>query len=108
MSRILVETAVNGSPLQLVMGWDRPLQHCFLQVELDDEQFELPEFEKVAAMSVATDMQHLSLEDIKEALAAAEVPVSDQALVELAKHRDENIGNAIVKFDRDGRRTQIV
>ena len=107
MSRILVETAFKGNPIQLVMGWDRPLQHCFLQVELDDEQYDSPEFEKVVEMSAATVFQPLTVDDIKEALSTAELPVSEQVFAELALHRDKNAGNEVVRFDKNGQRVQV-
>lgn len=107
MSRIVADAMFSDTPFQVVIGWDRPLQHCFLQFDLDDDKFDDPRFEKLHDASMITAFQPLTVEDIRDALGISGVTICPGALAELAAHCEQNAGNVFVRFDLQGNRTQV-
>ncbi len=113
MSRIQIKaTYASQHPITVVFGWDRPLQHCFLDIDVDDI-FEAEEdedaiaqgpFGKLVDVALNTHMQGMCVESVRAALAAAELVVPEAAFDELCQHRDLNLGNHIVEFDETGTR----
>lgn len=107
MSRILASGLHESGPIPVVLGWDRPLRHCFLQIDLDDDLWEDPRFEKVARAAEDTVLRPLSPADIVRALHDAELEVPRAVFDELRRHIDSNAGNVIVRFHPDGQRELV-
>lgn len=109
MSRIIAAATFNGHPVTVVMGWDRPLGQCFLNLELSDEQneSESEEFDPLHELNMEVMFQPLSTEEVEGQLNACGVLLAPQALAELRADVANNAGNKIVEFSVDGQRTQI-
>lgn len=102
MSRIIIRTQFASQPLQVIFGWDRPLQHCFLDFTLSDAQEEDPKFAAVRELREATCLQPLSPEDIEESLETANIAVPPGALADLREHQMCNCGNTVIGYDANG------
>ena len=108
MSRILVDGRLGQTPCPVVIGWDRPLQSCFIQYQIPEELEEDERFAPVVTEMDATALAILSEEDVRASLARAGVAVPAEALAELSAHMRANKGNTIVRFSATGERKVVL
>jgi hypothetical protein len=109
MSRIQVQAVFDGRhPLTVVFGWDRPLQHCFLSIPLDEEHEDDEAFAPLVEAACLTTAAPLSPEEVTQVLEQARIAVPAAALAELESHMQRNLGNAVIAYDAMGRRTVLV
>ena len=96
MSRHSFDTVCDGRPVQVVMGWDRPLQYVFMSVERLDEPDEY--------LYSNLDDEHAK-NDVGYFLAklnALGITVPASMIVEVVADRANNVGNRVVVHTMDG------
>lgn len=106
MSRIAVATTYQDLPVFVTFGWDRVLQHCFLQIDVDGDD-ESPVLEPLIDMAMQVFCVPLSVEDIESNLSRVGLSLPEKAFAELRQHVDIDAGNVFVRFDLDGTRTEF-
>lgn len=112
MSQHIFSTAVDGKPVSVMLGWDRPLQQYFMVVEWD---VEFPQndsedclssnlFDKHYLYSNLFDKQAAGqdIEYFKEKLEALGVQVPGTMFTQACMDRRENAGNRICNYQVDG------
>ena len=107
MSRIAIEGRSADQPVTVVIGWDRPTQSCFLQLELSDEQVDNPALASAADVSLEMLFKPLSLAEVEDGLHRANVLVPEAAFAVLKEHVTYDVGNVSLKFDAAGNCTQV-
>lgn len=111
MSRIEFSTEAGGKSFGICVGWDRRLQQVFLQLldeDMDEEDYDKPEFEKILAVGLHGFSSDLSIEECRDILSEAEVTVPAGTFELLEHHCAINAGNLIVKIEHDGTQCVLV
>lgn len=111
MSRIEFSTEVSGKSFGICVGWDRRLQQVFIQLldeDMEEEDFDKPEFEKILGISLHEMSRELTVDDCRAILSQAEVSVPPGTFELLERHSDINAGNLIVKIEPDGTQHVLV
>ncbi len=108
MSQIHIATEWQGHPLQLTIGWDRPLQTAFLTFHLTDEQQEQPMFAPLQEAAQTLFLHRFEgAYEIENALGELGIELPCRAIDDLARHQAGNVGNLILRYDADGERTVL-
>lgn len=86
MSQHRCHTSYNGKPVELLMGWDRPLQYLFFTaLSLTDGE------DPVAAASPLEGFD--SLDELEDSLAEHGIAVPPEMLAQVAHDQEQNAGN---------------
>ena len=107
MSRIAIEGRIADQPIAVVIGWDRPTQACFLQLELTEEDADNEAFAVALEVSMDVMFKPLTESEVQRNLQLAGVQIPPQAMTALREHVAANAGNTSLKFNAAGICTQI-
>jgi hypothetical protein len=106
MSQHFFTTTHEGRPVELLMGWDRPLQGFFMLVsrgDAGDDEVEylycnLDDHALVRCGGLPAAMDHFVVQ-----LRALGIEVPPAMLAEVERDAEVNAGNRFVVYDSDGR-----
>jgi hypothetical protein len=88
MSRISFATNYENEQVEVIAGWDNPLQTFFLDILVDDENEDI-----IYSSMYQGDGGFFSLEDAKKALAVREIKVPTGFWEKIGKKSREEIYN---------------
>ncbi len=109
MTVLQIHVEWNGHPVQLRMGWDRPLQGFHLYFSLSDAQTKDPRFAPLLEANTALFGRFpSSVRPIVRQLEALGVTLAPAVLIELRDDAEKNRGNKAVLIDAQGVRRVIV
>jgi hypothetical protein len=109
MSQIRVQAVFdNHHPVTVVLGWDRPLQHCFLNIPLEKEHEGDESFAPLVEAAVQTAVTPMEPDEIAHVLEQARIAVPATALAELESHMRSNLGNIVIAYDAKGEREVLL
>lgn len=96
MSQNILHTASKTGPVEVILGWDRPLQELFCTVLplSDDDTGDYDDF------LLAPNLD--SVEDLSALLAAASIQVPAAMLQAVAQDQAKNAGNVMRRFTLSG------
>ena len=110
MSQHRILTNFQGKPLELILGWDRPLQRFFMSVlpseSEDDDEENASQAETPFDIAVA-EVEDYSLFGLnanptvsafQEVLARLAIAVPPEVFIEVQKDGDGNVGNRLVRY----------
>lgn len=108
MSQHRISTTLQGHPIQLLMGWDRPLQQFFLSVlplDMDDEEDTSLTPAALMIQAALTEVAELgmqrdaSVNEYQNLLARLGIEVPYEVFVEVQKDGDANTGNRVASYE---------
>ena len=101
MSQHRYRVDLAGRPIQVNMGWDRPLGHFFMVVEDVDAD---PDSEEVYLFSNMESLNPFgqSLDQYRAVLDKLGIVVPEQMFEQVAIDGENNVGNRIVVYAADG------
>lgn len=95
MSRHIFETTHQGQRVQVVLGWDRPLQYVFMTVEnlsaSDDEGRFL-----YSNLDEGVEPGELTLDHFRSVLRGLGLNVPEMMFAEVDRDRAANVGNRVL------------
>jgi len=104
MSQHLVSTTLNEKPIEIMLGWDRPLQHFYMAPLAPEDYFEDDEsseaiafFKAFSALSVQATYADGTAK-LKELVARLQVAIPAEVFIEVEKDGCQNIGNRIQRW----------
>lgn len=99
MSRHLFKTKLEGRPISVDMGWDRPLRGFFMVVQRDDANIEEETFLYDNLSMV--DSHPCTLNPFLEELTRLNIAIPDEMVKEIRQDSVENVGNKCVEHRKD-------
>lgn len=101
MSQHFYTTSSSGNPVEVMLGWDRPLGHFFLVVRL----LQLPHAgadEILYSYLQQQDAFSLTLDDFRAALDDMKIVVPETMFEQVAEDQLNRISNRVVSYSADG------
>ena len=101
MSQHFYTTTSSGIPVEVMLGWDRPLGHFFMVVRL----LQLPHAgadEILYSNLHQPDAFSLTLDDFREALYDMKIDVPQKMFDQVAEDQLNRRGNRVVSYSADG------
>lgn len=100
MSRHCFRTALQGRPISVDMGWDRPLRGFFMVVQRDDANIEEETF--LYDNLAMADSHPFTLDQFLEELTRLNIAIPNEMIDEVRRDGVENAGNKCVEHRKDG------
>lgn len=100
---ILRTTTANGQKVEILLGWDRPLQRCFMVVETmeqqdgDEDDYLYDNLSDPAAMEGDPGLDYF-----RRKLAELEIAAPETLFAEVAKDKANDNGNRVAIHQPDG------
>ena len=107
MSRHCFDTMHEGSPITVVLAWDRPMHYFFLTIENRSELVEdSMQFDFLYSNWYESDPFGHGLDYYREVLRRFQIVVPESMFTEVFKDFERNIGNRVVTHQADGSFTE--
>lgn len=107
MSHHIFQTALNGRPVTVDLGWDRPLQYVFMTVSSQDLK-DHPDDNSSPYLYSNLDDENLpiqgtqSVEYFQHRLTELGISVPSIMLKSVQDDQDQDVGNKTVEYQADG------
>ena len=107
MSHHIFQTALNGRPVTVDLGWDRPLQYVFMTVSSQDSKTS-PDEDSSPYLYSNLDDENLpfqgtqSVEYFQHRLTELGISVPSIMLKSVQDDQDQDVGNKTVEYQADG------
>ncbi len=107
MSRHYFDTFHKGYPINVVLGWDRPMEYFFLVIEEQNTSADNPmTFDLLYSNLQESDPFNHDLDYYREVLRHFQIDVPESMFIEVERDRERNTGNRVVKHQADGSYTE--
>lgn len=107
MSRHYFGTFHKGSPITVVLGWDRPMDYFFLVIEEQINSADNPmTLDHLYSNLQESDPFNHELDYYREVLRNFQIGVPESMFIEVERDREKNTGNRVVKHQTDGSYTE--
>lgn len=107
MSRHYFGTFHKGSPITVVLGWDRPMDYFFLVIEEETNSADNPmAFDLLYSNLQESDPFNHDLDYYRGVLRHFQIGVPENMFIEVERDRERNTGNRVIKHQADGSYTE--
>ncbi|MGO3130334.1 MAG: hypothetical protein ACTIJQ_00985 [Alcaligenes sp.] len=107
MSRHCFDTFHEGFPINVLLGWDRPLDNYFLVIEKPANVIENPmTFDHLYSNLHEVDPFDHGLDYYREVLRSFQIDVPESMFIEVERDRERHTGNRVVTHKADGSFTE--
>ncbi len=95
MSRHRFKTTLQGRPISVDMGWDRPLQGFFMLVQREDASIEEESF---LYDNLSQEVSHFAtIDPYLDVLTSLNITIPNEMVEEIWRDGEENVGNKCVE-----------
>ncbi len=107
MSRHYFGAFHKGSPITVVLGWDRPMDYFFLVIEEETNSANNPmAFDLLYSNLQESDPFNHDLDYYREVLHNFQIGVPESMFIEVERDRERNTGNRVITHQTDGSYTE--
>jgi hypothetical protein len=113
MSQHVIELEHKGKEIEVLIGWDRPLQRFFLVIEEIESEDVEPDEEYIYSNLNDSNLpdgcdEYTNLEYFKGILQMLGIEIPQQIFIEVYKNMEDNVGNRDVTWNKDGTIKSII